>query len=169
MRSRSFETWKILKLDNTLQTADDFRHAFSLVGCKIGKWGEELLYSAQFATSVKENRISTFELVLVSGLQLGFSEDTSRDKIYARACEEDLMMLPPVAGPHCRLQHLDQSRCENGDGILLGMSPIKDSSKSLGIFSLAHNHKDGLLLGASLGHPYHSWPTRFRWLFAKRV
>ncbi len=153
-----FKVWKTIKIGTGLKTADDFRGAFCIQRYRISDWAKDFLDQPTFTVSNTESEIN---LVNVSVAELGFTEEAMLRGIYARAKEMGLGICPAEVGPQLRLQYDDQPMDEF---LSVGMEPIADSDRVLGVFRVGRVG-DGLWLYACSGHPVSLWRPDRRWVF----
>ncbi len=104
------------------------------------------------------------ELVLVTGTDLGFTEDAPLDAIYDRAKELGLDLVPAEVGPQLRLAYTDQPLNE---WMVMAMEPIMVSDGDLDVFSVGR-HDGGRWLDSYYGNPGDMWSPDYRWVFARR-
>ena len=160
---RTFKTWRTLKLGTGLKTADDFRKALKDANCSIGEWGNDILGKPAFTVAAEETEV---ELVNVSVAELGFKNGATRADIYKRANELGLDICPNEVGPQLRLQcYNDQPK---GEGLLVAMEPITDSSGSLNVFHVERDGDGEQWLRGNFGDPVSFWGARSRWVFLRR-
>lgn len=157
---RSWLIWKTIKLGTGPKNADDFRKAIKDCGMKIGDWANDILGKPEFTVTTGETEV---DLIKVTVAELGFKEGARRDQIYDRAKELGLELCPPEVGPQLRLQYKDQP---NGEWILIGMEPVRDSDGYLSVFGVGHNGL-GQWLCSDGGRPGCVWRAGSQWVFVR--
>jgi len=155
-----FEIWKTIKLGTGLKTADDFRKAIKNGGMKISNWADDILGKSGFTVITGETEV---DLIKVTVAELGFKEGARRDQIYERAKELGLELCPPEVGPQLRMQYRDQP---NGEWILIGMEPIRDSDGVLFVFDVVRSGS-GLWLYGHYDYPGCVWHADGQWVFVR--
>ncbi len=155
---KDFPTWKTVKL-GTHQNVKELSQALTSRGFRIGDYAADILKRTPLAQTETE-----IELVQVTGRDLGFRKATRRDKIYARAQELGLDLVPAEVGPELRLVYSDQPMNE---WVLMGMEPIAVSGGNPRVFRVGR-YEDGIWLYTNYGRPGFEWDPDNRWVFARR-
>jgi len=122
------------------------------------------------ATKVDRNSLvglRPYDLVKVSGLDLGFDKPVTREQINSRAKDLGLALCPQGLGPLLRNLYPDQPLYE---WLLMAMEPIPDSDGAPHIFSLGHiDDLKGigtrLWLSAVSGLDDYRWAPSYIWVF----
>lgn len=104
-----------------------------------------------------------YDLVKVSGAELGFDKPVSRAQINERAQDLGLTLCPQEFGRLLRLLYPDQPRFES---LLLAMDPIVDSDGYPQIFTLGRD-ESGVWLNAVSGQEDCLWAPSYVWVFVK--
>jgi hypothetical protein len=154
--------WKAITLGE-YPTLNALRSALDNSPCLVG-----------FSDSVEEaigrpafpftKRKLELDLVVVSGADLGFSEDgASLLDIYNRALAIGLELCPPDLGPTLRLNYLDQSR---GEFLHIAMRPVALYNREVVDFSLGNDGNTLLLLSGD-GRPETVLPGAVRFIFVR--
>ena len=154
------EIWKTVKLGTCLKTAYDLRKVIRDCGMKLGNYANDLLGKPAFTVAAVETEV---DLVKVTVAKLGFKEGARCDQIYARAKELGLKLCPPEVGPQLRLQYRDQS---DGERILIGMKPIRDSFGDLSVFGVWRGDGD-LWLCSFCDDPIRVWSADCQRVFVR--
>jgi len=154
--------WKTITLGeyrnlNTLRSARD--NSPCPIG--FGDGVEEAIGRPSFAfTKTKLD----FDLVVVSGADLGFPEDgSSLANIYNRAIAIGLELCPPDLGPVLRLNYLDQPR---GEFLHVAMRSVALYNREVVDFSLGNDGNTLLLLSGD-GHPKFVPPGAVQFIFVR--
>jgi len=158
MNKKYTSTFPNFKL-GTHESAGGLRRALLACGCRIGKWGSDIL--DQVTVSPTE---TTVELVVVTVADLYFKEGATRMAIYERAMALGLELCPSEVGPQLRLQYQDQPQDE---WLRIAMEPILDSEGYRGIFRVGHEHGE-LCLDGNFGNPHNFWHSFSSWVFLRR-
>jgi len=159
-KHKSFPVWKTIKIGTGLVDAEQFCTSIKNIGGKISNYVNNIMKKPEFTVASKETE---FDLVNVSGSELGFEENATRKDIYKRAFSLGLELCPAEAGPQLRLQYKDQPK---GEWLLVGMEPIKDSDGVLHVFFVYHV-VDDFWLGTYCGRPDGVWGPGCRWVFVR--
>lgn len=153
--------WKTIKAGK-LKTLDNLRKTAKQSSCNISDYSSDILGKPAFSLSQAETE---YDLVVVSGTELGFIKPAPRKEIYAAAKQRfGLQTCPAEIGPELRLQYTDQP---NGEWLLIGMEPITDSGSDLGVFSVERVGGGRLWLGAGYGRPGYVFGPEIRWVFVR--
>ncbi len=107
--------------------------------------------------------LCSFDLVKVSGFDLGFDKPVSREVIYARAKELGLVLCPQGFGRLVRLLYPEQPLYE---GLFIAMNPVHDSNGYPQIFTLGRDDSC-LWLSAVSGQEDCLWAPLYVWVFVK--
>ncbi len=158
MNKKYPRTFADIKL-GTHENAAALREALQACGCRIGKWGSDIL--DQVTVSPTETRV---DLVVVTAADLYFKEGATRVGIYERAVALGLELCPSEVGPQLRLQYQDQPQDE---WLCIAMEPILDSDGYRGVFRLGREH-DELWLDGNFGNPHNFWHSFYSWVFLCR-
>lgn len=153
--SRSFTNIKLGSHEN----AAALRKALQASGCRIGKWGNDIL--DQVTVSPTQTEV---DLVVVTAANLYFKDGATRMGIYERAMALGLDLCPHEVGPQLRLQYQDQPQNE---WLYIAMEPILDSDGYRGIFRVGHEHGE-LWLDGNFGNPHNFWHSFSSWVFLRR-
>lgn len=156
-----FPVWKTVRLGTGLKTADDFRQASTIAGCKISKGAENIISKPAFVVANEEIEI---DLVVLSVAELGFENGAVCRDIYECAQELDLLFCPAEVGPQLRLQYKDQSIDE---WLLVMMEPITGYDNIPDVFCVGLVG-DSLLLVVRHASPDTFYRGGCRWVFALR-
>ncbi|MBU3896067.1 hypothetical protein KKG36_02030 [Patescibacteria group bacterium] len=159
MPDLGLRTWKTIKLGG-LKNADDFRRAIKGCGMRINDGADDIIGTPGFVVAAGEVEV---DLVKVTVGDLGFTNGATRGQIYVLAEELGLKLCPPEVGPQLRLQHKDQP---NGEWIIIGMEPIRDSDGNLHVFDVGRGDS-GQWLGSDYGNPDNFWSAGNQWLFVR--
>jgi len=160
-KTRVFETWKTLKCDTSLKSADDFRKEVVKVRMKIDDRANDILGKPAFTTTTSETEV---ELVIASVAELGFKDGTALKNIYVRSQELGLDLCPPKDGPQLRVLYTDQPKDE---WLVIAMEPIADSNDHLSLFFVVHDNNE-LWLYACHGHPGLFYDEFYHFVFRRR-
>jgi len=152
---------KILYMKLTIggQNKEKYFTKLKKADIKVSDWSKDLINKTEFQKKKK-----TIEIEIVSGKDLGFTDWTTREKIYEKAQELGYGILPAEAGIAFRLEYKDQPLYE---WVAVGMEPIADSDGVLRVFNV-ELHDDGRWLLSDFGHPDRMWRPDYRWVFARR-
>jgi hypothetical protein len=154
--------WRTIKIGTPgLRTADDFRKIFKARGIDIGNGGNDILSKPEFTVAGQETEL---DLVIISVAELGFRNGARRDQIYDRAKNLGLGLCPAEVGPQLRLQYVGQP---NGECLLIGMEPIRDSYGILSVFDVVGDGS-GPYLNSHSGSANFVWSVDSRWVFVFR-
>jgi hypothetical protein len=157
----NLKIWKTIKVGTGLRTADDFRKALKQSRNKIGDGASDILGRPAFTVAPEE---AEMDLVVVSVAELGFGAGADREYVFSRAQELGLELCPAEVGPQLRLQYLDQPE---GDELLIGMKPIRDSYGEYKVFELEQCQNWRWLCGFQ-GYPDLVWNADSSWVFVRR-
>lgn len=148
-----------LKL-GTFETVHQLHLAMEGAKCWVSDDAGYIMAKSEFAIADTEDEV---ELIIVSGVDLGFTEAVTLKEIYTRATSQEYgyMLCPPEVGPQLRLQYLGQPKNE---WLLVGMDPIVLSDDGLHTFGVAHD-RDGLWLRGGSGDPDGYYYPGDRWVF----
>lgn len=86
----------------------------------VSKYAQDMLKSKDFKTLPKPEYI---DLVQLRVADLGFTENTTTEQLFAKIKEYGLELVPAETGSHYRLAHMDQPE---GDIVFTGMRPLAD-------------------------------------------
>ena len=154
----NFPIWKTIELGTGLKTADDFRKAIEASGYKISKWASDILNKQAFTVASEKTEL---DLVKITGVDLGFTKNVTRKKIYDRAIKLGLELCPNESGPQLRLQYKDQP---NGEWLYIAIEPIVVSDGDLNVF-LVKRDDDDPWLNASCDSLGDLWGPESMWVF----
>ena len=143
----------------TLGNQKDYQHykgALKFGGFLVGGYAEELLNRVAYAQIPY-----ALDLVVLSVSDLGFTQNTRLDAIYAKAKERGLQLCPAEVGPALRLAYPDQPY---GEWLTIAMEPITDSSGDPDVFRVDRGYGDRWLY-ASDGGPGSVWRAGNRFVF----
>ena len=158
MSTRYASTFSNIKL-GTHNSVEGLRGALAARGCRIGKWGSDIL--DKVIVSPAETAV---DLVVVTAADLYFKDRVRRLAIYERAIELGLDLCPSEVGPQLRLQYLDQPQDE---WLYVAMEPVVDADGYHGIFRMGHE-RDELWLDGNFGNPFNLWHNFYSWIFLRR-
>jgi hypothetical protein len=158
MKTKYSSSFTHIKL-GTHTSVDDLRRALAASGCRIGKWGSDIL--DKITESPAETEV---DLVVVTAADLYFKDRAPRINIYERAMELGLDLCPNEVGPQLRLQYQDQPQDE---WLYIAMEPIIDADGYRGIFRVGHEHGE-LWLDGNFGNPFNLWHSFHSWVFLRR-
>ena len=153
--------WRTITIGTGLRTADDFRHALTSAGYRIGTWANDILGKPAFTAAAAE---SPLDLVVASVAELGFRNGATTADIYARAKSFGLELCPAEVGPQLRLQYADQPY---GEWLFIAMEPISDSVGYPFIFDVERDGY-GRWLHGGFGDPDNFWLGLNRFAFVRR-
>jgi len=143
----------------THENSAALRQALQVRGCRIGKWGSDIL--DQVSVSPTQTQV---DLVVVTVADLYFKDGATRVGIYERAVALGLDLCPSEVGPQLRLQYQDQPQDES---LCIAMEPILDSDGYRGVFRVGHEHGE-LWLDGNFGNPHNFWHSYSSWVFLSR-
>ena len=157
--------WRAIKLGNAFKSADDFRSVMAEEGCRISDWANDMMSKSDFAKSlVGVSPDEEFDLVDMTTAELiGENRDGTTDKVFAGAHRLGLEECPAWMGPKVRLEYKNQP---NGEWILIGMKPLRDSDGDLNVFRVGRADSEFWLL-SEYGYPDRVWSASGRWLFRR--
>jgi hypothetical protein len=158
MKTRYPTTFPNIKL-GTHRSVEALRRALQACGCRIGKWGNDIL--DQVTVSPTETAV---DLTVVTAADLYIKDRVPRVDIYERAMELGLDLCPNEVGPQLRLQYPDQTQDE---WLYIAMEPIIDADGYHGIFRVGHEHGE-LWLDGNFGNPFNLWHNFYSWVFLRR-
>lgn len=121
-----FKIWKTIVLGRH-KTPATYRKA--LGGRQLGTYAGHILDNI----SVSQTEVE-IDLARVTGLDVGFTSNVRRDKLYDRFIELGAEKCPAEVGPATRLQYLDQPY---GECLRVMMDPLPDSDDVLNVFAVA--------------------------------
>jgi hypothetical protein len=154
--------WKTITLGE-YRTVNALRSAIENSPCPIGLSDsvDEAIGRPNFPFTTAKREL---DLVVVSGTDLGFSEDgASLLDVYNRALAIGLELCPPDLGPALRLNYLDQSR---GEFLHVAMRPVTLYNREVVDFSLGNDGNTLLLLSGD-GRPETVLPGTVRFIFVR--
>ncbi len=154
--------WKNITLGE-YRGVNAMRAAIDAAPCPIGMGdtADEILGRPGFPFSRSK---SDLDLVIVSGLELGFGEEgASLRDIYGRALAIGLDLCPAEAGPVLRLNYLDQPR---GEFLHLAMQPVARYGGDLVDLTLGNDGAELKLIGGD-GRPEVVLPGAVRFVFVR--
>jgi len=155
--------WKTIKLGTGLKTADDFRRSLKDNGNCIGGWANDLLGKSEFENSVSKEEAEV-DLVIFTTAQLtGKANGGTTAEVFAGAERLGLKKCSAEVGPQLRRQNADQP---NGERLLIGMEPIRDSDGDLSVFNVVHDD-NGRWLNSYYDNPVNVWLADSRWVFVR--
>jgi hypothetical protein len=162
---RPFPVWKTIELGNYASTQDlskgIINRGFGIDSINFADYMLE-----QVVVSPLKEKI---DLVQIAVSELGFKYDHygfTREKIYARALELGLGLVPAEVGPQLRLQYVDQPKGKN-EWMLMAMEPIPTPGwPPVRIFGIANGGVIGPYLHGHGGELYDRWRWHIRWVFA---
>lgn len=154
--------WKTLKFQK-FETPDNARKILKENNIRVSNWANDIIGKIDFAKEEKDEVED--QLVIVSGLYLGFKDNATRKQICNRAFECGLELLSPEKGPKIRLQYLDQP---NGEWLYVAMEPIIASDGDPNIFKVERDDAGLFWLYCSFDHPGSLWNPKNRWVFRLR-
>lgn len=137
--SRSWKTWKTIKLGTGLKTVEDFRKAIELEKMRSSDWVDDLFASrAKYPLTVSSEETEV-DLVNVSILELGGLDGTwpSYIKICERAKKLGLDLCPIEVILQLRLQYTDQPK---GEFLAVAIEEIVEGGGTY-TFSVCHGDK----------------------------
>lgn len=158
----AFPIWRVLPLNPTLRTADDFRRALTAGGFRIGSWADDILSRANLSIP---KGVTKLELCVASNADLGFPNGAK----YADTCRRILDLgddlCPARTGPELRIQYYsDQPMSE---WLTIATEPIADSDGYFDAWSVGHGSISRWLNGVN-GNPSCFWGGARRFVFVRR-
>lgn len=153
-----FPLFKTVKVRKHLRSADEARGIITVAGGKVSDWAKGMLNNVPFTGAYVDQE---FDLVAVSGRDLGFTQNVTRREIYDRAIERGLERCTAELAIWISEQYQDQPMSE---WLLVGMDPLAGSDGSLGVFGVVP-FDGGLWLHGGYGHSDNTWDPDDRWVF----
>lgn len=151
-----FKTWKTITIGT--KTPPELKEALKAADINVSLYAGDILDNMPLVKKQKVN------LVRVTVKELGFTDWTPTEKIYAKAQELGLDLCPAEVGPYLRLAYQDQPLNE---WFLIAMKPISDRDRDPNVFYL-ERHTDGLWLRHNLAGPGNEWNPEYEFAFAVR-
>lgn len=141
---RTFRTFKIIKIDDGLQGADDVKSATEKSGGKVSDIVYKLINQLGFKIPKQEQNL---ECVIASVKDLGLGDEASLPEIMKRAKALGLGRRYHEAGPQPAEQYAEQS---NNEVLIIAMNPVTGASRDSELFYV-ENRSDGCWLYVSNG------------------
>ncbi len=126
-----FDIWTI-KLGTGLTKVTDFIQEFKKLGCEMSDYAEKVLAESDLVVAPQEIEV---KLAVISGTQLGFTSQASRQDIYDRASRFGLGICPSEVGLQLRKQRTNQPADEC---LIVAMEPLRGSGYSIGLILKRH-------------------------------
>ncbi len=140
--------------------AGDFIGVLQDLKCNISDTAKEMI--GNFSHTTKFAR-RTYEVVFMSGEELGFDKPVSREEICARAEEFSLELCFDEMGPQLRIQWIDQPVHSS---VLMAMEPVLDAQGYPQIFTVGRGDEEcGKWLSAVSGQDDCLWAPLYIWAF----
>ncbi|MDP7559190.1 MAG: hypothetical protein QF745_01445, partial [Planctomycetota bacterium] len=130
-------------------------------GVNISSYAEAIMEHSDFVTS---NEVEEMDFIRLSVLDLDIKGTPNTDAVYARAQELGLELVPSEAGPHYRLQTMDQAM---GDWAYMGMKQITGPDGRPFVFDVGRR-EDGLWLYGRWAPPGRQWSPGSKFVFRLR-
>jgi hypothetical protein len=132
------------------KTATELETEMTQAGIQIAPYANDMLHSTAFETKSKSEEA---DLVRLSVADLGFSNGTTIEEVYAKAKELGLSLCSAEVGPRYRLSYKDQPMNELE---YIGMEQIAVSVGYPFVFHVSHDD-NGLWLGGRWASPGFRW------------
>lgn len=151
-----FKTWKTITIST--KTLPELKEALKAADINVSIYAGDMLDNMPLVKKQKVN------LVRVTVKELGFTDWTPTEKIYAKAQELGLDLCPAEVGPYLRLAYQDQPLNE---WFLIAMKQISDRDRNPDVFILVR-YTVGLWLRSRLAEPGCEWGPGHEFAFAVR-
>ena len=143
------------------KTKDELLQELKKKGMKVYTYAKEMMNRPEFVVSKEKEDAN---LVRLTVADLDIKGDTTTEKIYARAIELGLELVPAEVGPQYRLQYEEQPA---GEYLYMGMETIPDPGGDPDVFRLNRDGGD-LWLACTWANPEHRWRSDDEFVFRTR-
>ncbi|MBI2439330.1 MAG: hypothetical protein HYV45_01865 [Candidatus Moranbacteria bacterium] len=144
------------------KSAQELIRELVAAGINIGSYAQSMLENRKEFIPTPESEEMT--LIRLTVADLGFRTSATIEKIYERAADLGLELVPPDAGPHYRLKYQNQPL---GEWIYMGMKQITGSDGRPGVFGLVRGG-GGLWLSGIWARPGDEWSPDIEFVFRLR-